>query len=222
MGRESDTLRQSGGLRCASGVVVIPAAGMIRACLLVRAYTRLTKRLNMKPKSNSVVTVQQTEAGLITVTVLGAGIVTFDPSKVHASNRIHAEFHGWKQRLSDAAAMSRDTDSGKPATPGDKEAAIRELADFYMTGAAEWSRVGTGGGGKSLTIEAIAAIKGVTYEVAEAEVVKFATAKYEGDTKKALAFLRTGAKVSAAMDEIRKARMPAPKVDADEALAELG
>lgn len=175
----------------------------------------------MKPKSNSVVTVQQNEDGTIAVQILGAGLVTFDPTKASEKVKAHAMFHGFKQRLADAAAMSRNTDTGKAATPTEKEAAIRELADFYMTGTEDWSRVGVGGGGKSITVEAIAAIKGIEYDAAEAMVEEMAKAKYEGDTKKCLAFLRTGAAVGAKIEEIRKARMPAPKVDADAALAEL-
>lgn len=175
----------------------------------------------MKPKSNSVVTVQRTEAGNILVTVLGAGVVEFDPSKASAATRSHAEFHGWKQRLADAAAMSRDPENGAAATPAEKEAAIRELADFYMSGTEDWSRVGVGGGGKSITIEAIAAEKGIDYDAAEAMVEEFAKVKHGGDTKKALAFLRQGAKLAERIDAMRKARMPAPKVDADAALAEL-
>lgn len=176
----------------------------------------------MKPKSNSVVTVQQGENGTILVQVLGAGLITFDPAKASEKVRAHAAFHGFKQRLADAAAMSRDPENGKAATPAEKEAAIRELAEWYMTGTDDWSRVGLGGGGKSITVEAIAAEKGIEYDAAEAMVEEFAEAKYGGDTKKALAFLRQGAKVAARIEEIRKSRLPAPKVDADAALAELG
>lgn len=175
----------------------------------------------MKVKSNSVVTVQQMEGGIIAITVLGAGDLTFDPAKADAANKAHAEFHGWKQRLSDAAAISRDPETGKPASPADKLAAIRALVEHYESGSAEWSRIGQGGGGKSLTIEAIAELKGVEYAAAEAMVVNMAAVEYEGDTKKFLAFLRQGAAVSAKMEEMRKARMPAPKVDADAALDEL-
>lgn len=175
----------------------------------------------MKPKSNSVVMVEQTETG-IAVNVLGAGSVTFDPTKAHQSNRIHAEFHGWKQRLADAAAMSRDDETGKPASPADKLAAIQALIEHYESGSAEWSRVGGGGGGKSLTIEAIARVKNLTYEEAQSQVVAFAEKRYEGDTKKALAYLRTGQRVAREMEVIRAERTPEPKIDADNALQELG
>lgn len=174
----------------------------------------------MKPKSNSVVTVAQTEAGMILVTVLNAGVVEFDPSKAHASNRKHAEFHGWKQRLSDAAAMSRDPANGAAATPKEKMEAIAELAEHYMSGSEEWSRAGGGGGAKSLTIEAIARVQGISYEDADAQVTAMAAEKKE-DRKKTLAFLGTGARVMAAMKALRDERMPAPVVDADEALNAL-
>lgn len=184
----------------------------------------------MKPKSNSVVTVQLLDDGRIQYDVLGAtnGAVIFDPKKASASNRAHAEFHGWKQRGADGAALSRDTDTGQPASPNEKRERIAALMAFYEEGTDDWSRVGVGGGGKSLTVEAIAAEKGIDYDAAETMVEEFAkTGKdgkgnaFNGDTKKALAFLRQGAKVGARMEEIRKARMPAPKVDADAALNEL-
>lgn len=172
-------------------------------------------------KSNSVVTTQLNEDGTLTFNVLGAGLIVFDPTKADQSNRLHAELHGWKQRISDAAAISRDEETGKPASPQEKLDAMRELVAHYESGLAEWSRVGQGGGGKSLTIEAIASIKGIEYDQAEEYVADFAAKKYAGDTKKALAFLRTGSRVAEKMEEMRKARMPAPKVDADAALDEL-
>ncbi len=176
--------------------------------------------MNTKRKSNSVITVAVVDGKLL-FDVLGAGQVTFDPAKASAACKAHAELHGWKQRLSDAAALSRDDETGKPASPADKLAAVKELAEYYESGAEEWSRVGAGGGGKSITIEAIAALKGVEYDQAEAIVADFAAKKYEGDTKKALAFLRQGERVAAKIEEIRKSRMPAPKVDADKALDEI-
>jgi hypothetical protein len=174
-----------------------------------------------KRKSNSVVTTQHLESGAIRFDVLGAGSVTFDPTKADPSNRTYAETHGWVQRISDAAAISRDPETGKPASPADKLAAMQTLVDHYESGSEEWSRVGQGGGGKSLTIEAIARIKGMAYDVAEAECAKFAEAKFGGDSKKALAYLRTGERVAREMEAMRRERAPAPKIDADKALDEI-
>lgn len=172
-------------------------------------------------KAGSVVAVSAMDDGRIKFDLKGAGEIVFDPAKASAANRKHAEFHGWKQRLSDAAALSRDTTNGQAASVADKFAAIKDLAEWYMEGGEEWARTGGGEGGKSITLEAIAKVKAIPYEQAEAEVTAFAAKKYAGDTKKALAFLRQGQRVMEAMDAIRKERTPAAKLDADAALAEL-
>lgn len=179
-------------------------------------------------KKDAVVTVGRTEAGNITVDVRGVGILTLDLSKVHASNKEYAAFHGFKQRLVDAAALSADTATGKPATPQEKYDAIRLVVEHLNSGAEAWNRSGGEGAGRSITVEAIMRVKGYkTYEEAEKMVEDFAAKPvagggFDGDTKKALAFLRTGARVMEAMDAIRKERATAPVIDADKALAELG
>ena len=173
-------------------------------------------------KANATIVVTQDEEGNIVFSVRDAGAVTFDYAKAHEDCRAYAEFHGWKQRISDAAALPCDTVTGQPANPADKLTAMRALVAYYESGAADWSRAGTGeGGGRSLTIEAIAKVKGYDYDGAEKMVAAFAAKSYAGDMKKALAFLRTGERVMAAMDEIRKARMGAPRIDADTTLDEL-
>lgn len=176
----------------------------------------------------AIVKVEQTEGGKIAVMVQGAGVVTLDPAKISDANKAYAMFHGLKQRMVDAAALSRDPANGAAASPADKMAAIQAIVEHLESGSAEWSRVGSGGGGKSITIEAIAQIKGVKYDVAEEYVAEFAkTGKdgkgnaFDGDTKKALAFLRDGKRVREAIEAIRASRTTAPKVDADAALDEL-
>lgn len=176
----------------------------------------------MKVKAGSVIAVNRMEGGLIKIEVKDQPDIIFDEKKASEANREYARFNGWKQRFVDSAALSKDTSNGAPASPREKWEAMKELVDFYHEGGEIWARTGTGEGQKSITVEAIAKVKGLTFEQAEAEVTAFAAKRYEGDTKKALAFLRTGERVMAAMDEIRKARMPAAKVDADQALAELG
>lgn len=183
---------------------------------------------NEKRKGNSVVTVTYEDDGRMTIDVLGAGVVVFDKTRASQDCRLHAEDHGWEQRLRDAAAISRDEDTGKPATPQDKYERVKALAEYYMSGATEWARVGHGGGGRSITVEAIARLKGVEYDQAEVFVAEFAkTGKdgkgvaFAGDTKKALAFLRDGKRVMEAIAAIRAERATAPKVDADAALEEL-
>jgi hypothetical protein len=89
-------------------------------------------------KRNSVINVTETEAGL-TFTVSGAGDVALEFAKISPTNRVRAETHGWKQRISDAAAMSCDGE-GRTASPMEKLTAMRALVMHYESGAAEWSR----------------------------------------------------------------------------------
>ena len=174
----------------------------------------------MKSKANAVVTATMVDNGVEFV-IAGVGKIRLDYAKLSAANLEYARFHGFKQRCVDAAALSRDTSTGKPAAPQEKFDAIKEIVDHYESGSTDWSMAGGEGGGKSLTIEAIARVNGTDYDTAEAQVATFAAAKHGGDVKKALAFLRTGARVMEAMDAIRKARAPKPVIDADAALSEL-
>lgn len=178
--------------------------------------------MQLKPKSNSVVThLWDMEAGTITFRVKDAGDAVLDMTKVHPDNVTRAAYHGFTQRGSDGAAIPRSTKTGLSATPQEKLAAITAICQHYMSGSADWRLVTAADGGRALTVEAIARVKGVDYDTANGWVEEFAKAKYEGDTKKALAFLRDGARVREAMDAIRSERTPAAKVDADAALEEF-
>jgi hypothetical protein len=90
-------------------------------------------------KRNSVINVAETSSGLL-FQVSGAGEAALDFSLIHPTNRVRAETHGWKQRISDAAAMSCDGETGRPASPMEKLAAMRALVAHYESGTAEWSR----------------------------------------------------------------------------------
>lgn len=158
--------------------------------------------------------------------VKGRQSLTLDLTKLHPDIIRRAAAVGMAQvRIVDAAAVPAADEDGNIIPEARRLDMKRErmaaLIEHYETGTAEWSRMGTGGGGKSITVEAIASLKGIEYDQAEAYVADFAAKKYEGDTKKALAFLRQGERVAAKIEEIRKSRMPAPKVDADAALDEL-
>ena len=175
----------------------------------------------MKPKSGSVVQCTLQADGNIKFDVIGAGELILHMDRVSVACKDYARFHGFNQRGVDAAALPCDTATGKPAPASEKYTAIKRIVDHLETGTEEWNMGGGEGGGKSITLEAIARVQGVTYEEAEARVEKHAKEKFEGDVKKTLAFLRTGARVMTAMDAIRKERTPAAKIDADEALDAL-
>lgn len=106
-------------------------------------------------RSNSVISTATLDTGIIRFDVKDAGTLDFDPTKAAQSNRLHAEIHGWIQRISDAAALSRDTKTGQSATPAEKLEAMRALVEYYETGATDWSRVRTAGEKGGFLFEAL-------------------------------------------------------------------
>lgn len=128
-------------------------------------------------RENQVVETTMNEDGTITFKI-GGQSVTFNPDKVDATLRVKAELHGWKQRIGDKAAMSRNTDNGKSATPEQKFAAVKALVDHYESGTADWNlpRAGGGGGKRELdyVLEALANIQGVEVDAMRERVAELA------------------------------------------------
>jgi hypothetical protein len=102
-----------------------------------------------KPKANSVISARL-DGETIVFQVRGksaepdkpgpiVGETKLDLTKVATGLHRRAEIHGWIQRISDAAAISRDPKTGQPATAGTKLEAMSRLVDHYMTGSADWS-----------------------------------------------------------------------------------
>jgi len=117
-------------------------------------------------KSNSVInTTINAAENTITFDVRGAGSVTLNMAKLSEANLAYAALHGMKQRVSDAAAISRNPDNGQPATPQDKLDAMAALVAHYESGGDEWSvRKATGGAGtkpSGLTLRALAQVQGL-------------------------------------------------------------
>ncbi len=112
-------------------------------------------------KKDAVITVtQDAETGVITVAVKGAGNVTFDPKKAHASNRTYAEFHGWKQRLVDTAALPADPKTGKAAPADEKFEAILAVVEHYEGGSDQWTRTSKGAPRGGILFEALCKVFG--------------------------------------------------------------
>lgn len=94
--------------------------------------------------TKAVIDVTPLPDGRIMFTVGGAGFAVLDTNRVHEANRAYAEFHGWKARCIDTAAMNRDTDTGLPASPAEKLDAIKRLVAHYESGTADWKMVSAG------------------------------------------------------------------------------
>lgn len=174
----------------------------------------------VKMKSNATMAVEIDRAGnRITFNVRDAGEIVLDMSRLSPEVLAYAAFHGMKQRIADAAAMSRNPETGAPASPTDKFAAMEALAAHYMSGTDEWAlRVASGGAGKpsGLTLRALADVQGVDITTMRERVDTLAERK--GTTPAAL--LRELAKAPAVAKRIAEMRATSSP-DADELLGEL-
>lgn len=111
-------------------------------------------------KKDATLTVTQGEDGVILVVVKGAGNISLDTRKVHASNLAYAAFHGFKQRLVDAAALPADPKTGKPAPTDEKFEAILALVEHYEGGSDQWTRVSKGAPRGGVLFEALCRVFG--------------------------------------------------------------
>lgn len=93
-----------------------------------------------------------------------AGSFTFDCGDVTPDIHQRLAVHGAKQKICDAAAIPRDTETGRSATPAQKLEAMRTVAERLLNG--EWGAERTGAASlhmPSLT-QAIARVTGATTE----------------------------------------------------------
>jgi hypothetical protein len=177
--------------------------------------------MQTKAKSNSVVTHALGEDGhVIAFKVLNAGEFQFDVRKVHPNMLRRAALHGFVQRIADAAAKSRDTETGKPASSTDKLAAMQRVAGHYETGVDQWALVRAEGGGvgPSIVVRAFAALQGMPVADAQARIKELAE-KRRLTTKAVLAQLRKTDTIRAKIAELEAAE-PAGE-EGEDLLAEL-
>jgi len=123
--------------------------------------------MQTKAKSNSIITHELSDAGVLTFMVKGAGSFTFDPAMASEVCRKRAAIHGFIQRISDGGALGRDTTTGRPASPEDKRARMERIAQHYASGSVEWSIAraeSSGPGLDTLLLAAVAEVRGVTVE----------------------------------------------------------
>lgn len=162
------------------------------------------------------------EGGVLTLTVAGFPPIVVNSEWLHPNIQLGAMMRGLKQRLENAAAIERDRETGRPATPQEKYEAIRKLADWVATGD-QWEAPrapGKGGGRKFNVGEAVvgmARVLKITVDEANEKIAALATKR--GIDREA------AAKVWAATPEvavaIAQARAESAPSGAEDLLAEL-
>ena len=129
-----------------------------------------------------------------------------------------ALLHGLKQKLVDAAAISRDTATGRAATIVTKFNAVREIFD-RITGAGgetpSWNkpRAGGAGGQGGLLARAIARYKGVEVSAAKAYLDRLTDAQKQA--------LRVDPRIATIINELRMESAKPAGIDTDALLGGL-
>lgn len=126
--------------------------------------------------------------------------------------------HGLKQKLVDAAAISRDPANGKSATPDTKFKAVKAVYDRLTGPNPSWNattRAAGGGGNGGLLAQALLALYPKQTAESIAEFLKKKT-----DEEKAA--LRKSAKVAEQIALIQAARAAQSGANSDDLLEELG
>lgn len=157
------------------------------------------------------------DAGHLVIAFSNGESFNVNPMALHESIITQAILHGLKQKLVDAAAISRNTETGASATVADKIAAVREVYERITDAEApSWNAVREGGGNSG----------GLLYRA----LVKFYEGKRDATEVKTWLDARTDAektalrknpKIAAIIAEIQAAKPEVAKVDTDALLADL-
>ena len=139
--------------------------------------------------------------------------ITVNAMTLNEGIRLAAMMHGLKQKIGDAAAISRNTETGRSATTGDKFDAMREVFERLIAG--QWNKTregGEGGGAGGLLFKALCKVKA---DKTPAEV----RAYLEARTKEEQAALRKVPAIAAAIEEIKAAQAKDGGIDGEALLA---
>lgn len=151
----------------------------------------------------------------LTLTFSHGPVLTIHAADISAAIAQQAMMHGLKQKLVDAAAISRDPDTGRTATIETKFAAVREVFDRILAG--EWNKrraAGEGGSG-GLLYRALCRI------YAGSKTPEALRTWLDGKSDAEQAALRKNPKVAAMIETIRAEKAGADGVDSDAILGEL-
>ena len=126
----------------------------------------------------------------------------------------YAIFHGLKQKLVDAAAISRNPETGRAATVEDKYQAVRTVYDRLLSG--QWNATREGGGNAGgLLFQALCRM----YQGRKTpdQLREFLADKTDAEKTA----LRKNPRVAQIIDDIRAEQGKAANIDTDELLSEL-
>ena len=152
-------------------------------------------------------------AALVLTFANGESLVLY-PDQLSGDITVAALMHGLKQKLVDAAAVSRNPETGRAASVEDKYQAVKTVYDRLLAG--QWNAVREGGGATGgLLLQALCRMY-AGRKTAE-ELKAFLADK--SDAEKTA--LRKNPRVAAIIEDIRAETGKAASIDTDELLEEL-
>ena len=142
--------------------------------------------------------------------------LTIKPADLSPTIVAQAIMHGLKQKLVDAAAISRNPETGRAASVADKFDAVKEVYDRLLAG--EWNKRREGGAGGSAGGLLFRALCRMYAGKKDADAIReFLEAKTDAEK----AALRKNAKVAAIIEEIRAESAKPGDASSDNLLADL-
>ena len=154
--------------------------------------------------------------GSLVLTFRHGEILRLHPESLAPEIQRAAMLHGLKQKLVDAAAISRDTATGRAATIATKFDAVKEIFDRITGENPSWNkpRAGGAGGQGGLLARAIARYKNVPVEAAKAYLDRLTDAQKQA--------LRVDPRIATIINELRAESAKPAGIDADALLDGLG
>lgn len=121
----------------------------------------------MKQERKSIISATWDKAsGSITFGVAGIGTMVLDLNKALATSE-QAMYHGYEQKVRDAAAIPRDTKTGASATPQEKFDAMQAVVDSLHAGVWNVKSSQVVALNRAALFEAVAEVRGVEASVVE-------------------------------------------------------
>lgn len=150
---------------------------------------------------------------IVTFTTADGASASLDAMSLTAELREAAMMHGLKQKLGDAAAISRNPDTGRSATTADKLAAIEEVRERLLAGS--WNKTREAGdhvGAGGLLFKALCIVR---KDKTADEIRAYITSR----TKEEQAAMRKVPAVAEAIEKIRLANAKTDGIDGEALLA---
>ena len=169
--------------------------------------------MNTQTKRNAAISAT-IDGTTLSLTFANGETLTMRGDALNSDVQQYAMMHGLKQKLVDAAAISRNTETGRAATVEDKYQAVRVVFDRLLAG--QWNATREGGGnGGGLLFQALCRM----YAGRKTPEQLRAFLADKTDAEKAA--LRKNPRVAEIIEAIRAETGKTANVDTDELLGEL-